>query len=101
MLPWGRETLLWAVEREDGGRGVGFTGGHFHWNWGNDDFRTLVLNAIVWTAGAEVPTDGVPSRGATELLALEPASMTKQLDLWFRFDRDEVREQFDLADDAE
>ncbi|MDG2304152.1 MAG: hypothetical protein P8R42_05760 [Candidatus Binatia bacterium] len=88
--------------RGDGGRGVGFTGGHFHWNWGNDDFRTLVLNAIVWTAGAEVPADGVPSRapGATELLALEPGSMTKRLDRWFGFDREEVIGQFDLADAA-
>src|SRR5207249_573069 len=28
------ETLAWAVERADGGRGFGFTGGHFHSNWG-------------------------------------------------------------------
>ncbi|MCE9544651.1 MAG: ThuA domain-containing protein [Planctomycetia bacterium] len=55
------ETLMWAVERTDGGRGVGFTGGHFHANWANDDYRKLVLNAIVWTAGAEVPSDGVSS----------------------------------------
>ena len=52
----------WATEREDGGRGFGFTGGHVHWNWGHDEFRQLILNAIVWTAGAEVPEGGVPSR---------------------------------------
>src|SRR5205085_2333802 len=23
----------WARERADGGRGFGFTGGHYHWNW--------------------------------------------------------------------
>ena len=51
----------WAREREDGGRGFGFTGGHFHWTWGHDQFRKLVLNAIVWTAKAEVPKMGVPS----------------------------------------
>ncbi|NQZ58428.1 MAG: ThuA domain-containing protein, partial [Lentisphaeraceae bacterium] len=28
-----KETLLWAYERQDGGRGFGFTGGHFHNNW--------------------------------------------------------------------
>ena len=27
------EILAWAVERQDGGRGFGFTGGHFHKNW--------------------------------------------------------------------
>ncbi|MDG2015240.1 MAG: ThuA domain-containing protein [Pirellulaceae bacterium] len=52
--------VAWATEREDGGRGFGFTGGHFHWNWGNDDFRRLMLNAIVWTAKQEVPENGVP-----------------------------------------
>jgi rhodanese-related sulfurtransferase/type 1 glutamine amidotransferase len=54
--------MAWARERPDGGRGFGFTGGHVHWNWGHDQFRKLVLNAIVWTAGLDVPKDGVPSR---------------------------------------
>jgi hypothetical protein len=56
------ETMMWAVEREDGGRGFGFTGGHFHDNWGNEPFRKVVLNALVWLAKAEVPADGVASR---------------------------------------
>ena len=56
------QTMAWARERKDAGRGFGFTGGHDHWNWGNRDFRTLVLNAIAWTAHAQVPADGVPSR---------------------------------------
>lgn len=51
--------VAWALEREDGGRGFGFTGGHFHWNWGNKNFRRVVANAIVWSAGAKVPEDGV------------------------------------------
>jgi len=55
------EILCWAAERPDGGRGYGFTGGHFHHNWGNDDYRKLMLNAIVWCAKAEVPPDGVNS----------------------------------------
>jgi hypothetical protein len=50
-----------AVERADGGRGFGFTGGHFHDNWGNDNFRKVVLNAMVWLAKVEVPTAGVES----------------------------------------
>ena len=52
----------WAVEREDGGRGFGFTGGHFHKSWGNESQRKLVLNAIVWSAKAEVPAGGIESQ---------------------------------------
>jgi hypothetical protein len=59
------EHLAWACQRPDGGRGFGFTGGHFHWNWGCDSFRTAVLNGIVWTAGLEVPAGGVPSKTPT------------------------------------
>jgi hypothetical protein len=45
-------------------------GTHFHWNFGDDGFRKLVLNAIVWAAGMEVPRDGVvtgtPTRAELE-----------------------------------
>jgi type 1 glutamine amidotransferase len=57
--------MAWATERPDGGRGFGCSGGHVHWNWGNDQFRKLILNAIVWTAGADVPADGVPAGKVT------------------------------------
>lgn len=63
------ETLMWAVERPDGGRGFGLTGGHYHANWGNDAFRTTVLNALVWLTGAEVPAGGVVSALSTDDLA--------------------------------
>ena len=56
-----REVLAWAYERPDGGRGFGCTGGHFHSNWANDDFRTLILNALVWTSGVTVPKNGIES----------------------------------------
>ncbi|MDB5336826.1 MAG: Trehalose utilization [Planctomycetaceae bacterium] len=55
------QTVGWAVERLDGGRGFGFTGGHFYSNWWLPDFRRTVLNAIVWTAKVEVPEGGVES----------------------------------------
>jgi ankyrin repeat protein len=58
------QTLAWAVENPGGARGFGFTGGHFHHHWNNDSFRKLILNAIVWTAGAEVPENGVTSQVA-------------------------------------
>ena len=57
--------VAWAFDRPDGGRGFGFTGGHFHANWANDDFRKLVLNAICWTANIDVPNEGVHSKTPT------------------------------------
>lgn len=56
-----KQHVAWACERTDGGRGFGFTGGHFHRGWGNDEQRKLVLNAILWTAHVEVPESGVAS----------------------------------------
>ena len=53
------QTVAWAIEREDGGRGFGYTGGHFHSNWGNENTRKLVLNAILWIAKMDVPAGGV------------------------------------------
>jgi len=55
------EYMMWCVEREDGGRGYGWTGGHYHKNWGNDNYRKIVLNALVWLCKLEVPADGVES----------------------------------------
>ena len=53
------QVVMWAFERPDGGRGVGFTGGHYHVNLGDPNFRKLVLNALLWIAHAEVPPNGV------------------------------------------
>ena len=55
------QTLMWATERKDGGRGIGFTGGHWHKNWANDVQRKLVLNGILWVSGAPVPEGGAVS----------------------------------------
>ncbi len=54
--------VAWTVERADGGRGFSTTMGHYYSNWENSAFRKLVLNGIVWAAGATVPKNGVESR---------------------------------------
>jgi len=59
------EHVAWARQRADGGRGFGFTGGHFHWNWAHDQFRKLVLNGIAWTAGIDLPAEGIVSKTPT------------------------------------
>lgn len=61
--------VAWAAERVGGGRGFGFTGGHFHRNWADDNFRKLVLNALLWVAHADVPKEGVASSVTPEELA--------------------------------
>ena len=78
--PGRKEVLAWAVEREDGGRGFGFTGAHFHKNWANDSFRKLILNALLWTAKAEVPPDGVECSVSADDLAknLDPKVRRKK-----------------------
>ena len=57
--------VVWAFQRPGGGRGFGFTGGHFHWNWGDDNFRKVVMNALVCIAGGEVPAGGVSTKTPT------------------------------------
>jgi hypothetical protein len=61
--------VMWVAEREGKGRGFGFTGGHFHKNWGNNDQRKLVLNAILWVAHIDVPKGGVESTVTADDLA--------------------------------
>ena len=63
------EAMMWACERPDGGRGFGWTGGHTHKNWGNDNYRKVVLNAILWLAKIEVPPNGVESSVSADDLA--------------------------------
>jgi hypothetical protein len=60
------ETMMWTFERPDGGRGFGFTGGHKHKNWGDENFRKVVLNALVWMAKGEVPANGIESTVSEE-----------------------------------
>jgi type 1 glutamine amidotransferase len=69
-----RETVAWAAVRPDGGRGVGVVMPHFYRNWQLEDLRTLVLNAIVWTAKQEVPKDGARVK-LPDLATFKPAAV--------------------------
>lgn len=53
------EHMAWAYDRPSGGRGFGFTGGHYFWAFGDNNLRNIVLNGIAWTAGIDVPSRGV------------------------------------------
>ncbi len=63
------ETMMWTYERKGGGRGFGFTGGHTHANWADDNQRKVVLNAILWIAKIRVPKHGVESKVTPEQMA--------------------------------
>jgi type 1 glutamine amidotransferase len=70
------ETMLWVCKGPAGGRGFGFTGGHFHQNWADENFRKVILNALLWVAKVEVPKGGVVSSLQAEDMArnLDPKS---------------------------
>ena len=70
--------VAWTYQRGDdynGGRGFGFTGLHYHWNWQDDSFRKTVLNGVAYTLKLPIPENGVeserPSREKLEANALE------------------------------
>jgi hypothetical protein len=56
------QVMAWAYERSGGSRGFGFTGLHKHANLGDDNMRTLLLNAVAWIVKLPVPAGGVPSK---------------------------------------
>src|SRR5262245_30693510 len=91
------QVMAWAAERPGNGRGFGFTGGHDHWNWGDRNFRKLVLNAIVWCAHGDVPASGVESPTVTMKMLeqnMEPKNKPAN------FDREKVREKLKIPDEA-
>lgn len=69
-----KQHVAWAYQRDDGGRGFGFTGAHNHVSWQNAQFRKIVLNAILWTAHVDVPSDGCPSAN------INPTKIRQNLD---------------------
>lgn len=85
--------VAWVFQRPNGGRSFGFTGGHYHWNWGREDIIKLVANAIVWTAGEDIPTAGLPlSRPTVEQLESGQDEPVPE-----KHDKQEIQEQFQIS----
>jgi type 1 glutamine amidotransferase len=57
----GPQTVAWAYERDDGGRGFVFGGVDFHDNMALEDYRRFLLNGIAWAAQIEIPKNGIQS----------------------------------------
>lgn len=89
------QTVAWAYERPDGGRSFGFTGGHYHWNWGNDDVRRLVTNAIRWTAGESIEPDG--SSLGKEKVGIDRLLENQDYERPKKFDAEDTAKEFNLS----
>ena len=48
-------------------------------NWGNDNYRKVVLNGLLWLAKADIPKNGADSKVAAEELKqnLDPKGRRK------------------------
>ena len=65
--------VSWVYERPGGGRAFTFTGGHLHGSFAEEGYRRLLVNGILWAAGADLPATGAP-------VALDAADLKKYLD---------------------
>lgn len=62
--------VAWAYERENGGRSFAFSGAHFLENWDREQMRVAFLNAVLWTAGKDVPPGGAVTAAAGDAARL-------------------------------
>lgn len=85
--------MAWVFERPTGGRSFGFTGGHYHWNWGRSDILKLVSNAIVWTAHGDIPQTGLNVTGPS----LEKLEAGQDEATPAKHNSQRVKEEFKLA----
>lgn len=65
--------VAWAYDRPGGkGRSFTFTGAHLHASFAEEGYRRLLVNAILWSAGLDVPPTGAPVK-------LDPAALAGYL----------------------
>jgi mannose-6-phosphate isomerase-like protein (cupin superfamily)/type 1 glutamine amidotransferase len=57
--------IAWAAERPNGGRSFAFTSGHYLLTFDQAEIRTMLLNAILWTAKRDVPLAGATTNAPT------------------------------------
>ena len=88
--------VAWLYERPNGGRSFGFTGGHFHWNWGRPEYIRLVTNAICWTAKIEIPDEGLKVEQPT----FEALQEGQDEPIPSKFDPQKIKQEFKLTSGA-
>ena len=72
--------VSWAYERPNGGRSFVFTGTHLYASFGEEGYRKLLTNGLLWAAGQDVPANGakVELSEATMKSLLPPAPAKKK-----------------------
>jgi putative membrane-bound dehydrogenase-like protein len=83
--------MAWAYDRPGGGRSFGFTGGHYHWNWGRPEIRRLVANAILWSVNASPSESDIGTIGVTELSQGQDEPIPQN------FDAEKIKSEFKLT----
>ena len=69
----GKEELVgWLYERPGGGRTFSTTLGHPYRNFQREPFRRMIVNAILWSAGEEIPEAGADVSLSEQDLAMPP-----------------------------
>jgi trehalose utilization protein len=68
----GQDVVAWAYDRPEGGRSFTFTGAHLHASFGQEGYRRMLVNGVLWSAGLEVPEGGAKAD-------LDPADLPKYL----------------------
>ncbi len=92
------QTVAWTYDRPAGGRAFGLTGGHYHWNWGHDDMRRLVVNAILWTAGVDIAKEGA-SMG--QPVSVDDLLENQDYDRPNDFSKEKIKEEFKLQTNSQ
>lgn len=72
------EVVAWATQRKDGGRGFGIVMPHFYRNWKDENMRKSIINGIVWSAGTEIPKEGIITK-LTDLEQFKPDSLEPKM----------------------
>jgi quercetin dioxygenase-like cupin family protein len=73
-------TVAWAFERPDGGRSFGYTGLHYLAALDEAPLRRMIANAILWTAGREVPERGVSFRSRNAAVMAQQTALRGERD---------------------
>ncbi|UGQ46398.1 ThuA domain-containing protein [Massilia endophytica] len=66
--------VAWAFERDGGGRSFTFSGAHYLHTLDQPEARRMLLDAIFWTAGLEVPEGGIRSTAPARTVETPAAS---------------------------
>jgi hypothetical protein len=63
--------VAWAWERGDGGRSFGYSGCHFHEQWGRPEYQRFLAQGVLWTLKVTPPREKFPALVSAGDLRLE------------------------------